>query len=128
MPEVKIKTDEKEVKFEVEIVKTPGERAYGLMNRQFLDENCGMLFIEDKEGVEYFWMKNTLIPLDIIFIGADFTVKHICQHAYPCGNKPDAECPLYSSVFPVKYALEIAGDLAKKLGIFEGQKVEFFLK
>lgn len=128
MAEVRIKTAEKEVKFKIELARTVEERAHGLMNREFLDEESGMLFIDENESVEYFWMKNTLIPLDIIFIDANFVVKHVCHHAEPCGNKPDIECPRYSSIFPVKYVLEIAGDLAKKLGIFESQKVEFFLK
>lgn len=124
MAEVRIKTAEKEVKFEVELARTVEERAHGLMGREFLEEGCGMLFIDENESVEYFWMKNTLIPLDIIFIDADFVVKHICHHAEPCGNKPDDACPRYSSIFPVKYVLEIAGDLAKKSGILEGDEVE----
>ncbi len=54
--------------FEVEIAKTEAERAYGLMNRDHLDHNKGMLFVFDKPDFYIFWMKNTKIPLDIIWI------------------------------------------------------------
>lgn len=123
MSEVKIKTRSGEVKFEVEIARTEEERARGLMWRKELPEERGMLFIDDREEVEYFWMKNTLIELDMIFIGADMRVAHICRKAEPC--EESEECPLYSSEVPVRYCLEIGGGLCAKLGIDEGDEAEF---
>lgn len=100
--------------FGVEVAKTREERRKGLMGRESLAENTGMLFIFDKEGFHSFWMKNTKIPLDIIWIGEDNRIVHIEKNVPPCESDT---CPSYKPAKKAKYALEISGSLADKLGI-----------
>ena len=99
-----------------EIADTEEETQAGLMFRQSLGKDEGMLFIYPKAAVVNFWMKNTLIPLDMVFISEDFTVVKI-HHAVPCTEEP---CPLYNSEQPVKYVLEINENLTTAYGIQEG--------
>jgi hypothetical protein len=86
----------------VEIADSPEERAKGLMYRQELPEDSGMLFIFEQEDLQSFWMKNTLIPLDIIFINKDLTIVDTLP-AQPCTQGP---CPSYASEQKALYILE----------------------
>ncbi len=88
---------------EAEIADTPLEHALGLMHREKLNEDKGMLFIFDKEDYRTFWMKNTKIPLDIIFLSENFTIVDKTT-MYPCVEDP---CETYTSKYPAKYVLEI---------------------
>ena len=85
------------------VASTPALRRVGLMNRAHLDSNKGMLFILDKPSIQSFWMKNTLIPLDIIWISEDFRVVDI-QQASPCSHSP---CTRYAPKTTAKYVLEV---------------------
>ena len=114
-------TENKNVSFDVEVADTPIKRTIGLMNRTELPQKSGMLFIFDQEGIQGFWMKSTLIPLDMIFISADKKIVHIQKSAQPCKV---LDCETYSSEKPAKYVVEINGGLSDKLGIDEGQKVK----
>jgi len=105
-------------KFEVEIVATPAEREKGLMFRKSLAANAGMLFIYPDEEPVSFWMKNTLIPLDMLFLKADGSIAHIARNAVPLDETP------ISSDAPVKAVLEVKGGTADALGIKEGDRVE----
>ncbi|MBI1326709.1 MAG: DUF192 domain-containing protein [Alphaproteobacteria bacterium] len=111
----------KAYKFHVELAATPEQKAQGLMGREKLARDEGMLFTFTGEKLRGFWMKNVPIPLDMIFIKHDGTIAHIHHRA-----KPNDETVI-SSELPVNGALEIAGGLAQKLGISEGDKVEFRL-
>jgi uncharacterized membrane protein (UPF0127 family) len=105
--------------FNVEIADTPAERSRGLMHRPDMEDGWGMLFIYPNEASRRFWMKNTLIPLDMLFIRADKTVANIVHSAEPqtrTGRHSDGA---------VKYVLEITGGEAKDRGIEPGQTVEF---
>ncbi len=104
---------------QAEIARTPEQRATGLMNRTFLGTDQGMLFVFDAPAQHNFWMKNTLIPLDIIFISEDLAIVKI-HHAVPCTADP---CPTYSSAEPAIYVLEVNGNLTAKEGIAEGSTV-----
>jgi len=108
--------------FESEIAVTAAERSRGLMNRDTLAKDRGMLFVFPEEGLHRFWMKNTRIELDIIFIAADQRVVSISRRAQPCRKDP---CELYSPEGTVAYALEIAGGLATTYGFSVGDRVEF---
>jgi uncharacterized membrane protein (UPF0127 family) len=108
--------------FDAEIAVTAEERARGLMYRTVLAKDRGMFFVFPEEGLHRFWMKNTRIELDIIFIGADLRVVSISRRAHPCRKDP---CDLYSPSGNVAYALEIAGGLADTYGFAAGDRVEF---
>jgi len=108
--------------FSVEIALTEEEKAKGLMFRESLEEDEGMLFIYGEEGIYSFWMKNTLIPLDIIWINPEKKVVYIEHEAQPCGQ----EC---KSLIPSKnaqFVLEIKGGTTEKLKIIPGDEVEFY--
>jgi uncharacterized membrane protein (UPF0127 family) len=106
-------------KFEVEIVTTPETRAHGLMFREKLAPNAGMLFIYPGEQPVSFWMKNTLIPLDMLFVRADGSIAHIAHNAVPHDETP------IDSGAAVKAVLEVNGGTAAALGIKEGDRVEY---
>jgi uncharacterized membrane protein (UPF0127 family) len=106
-------------KFEVEVVTTPETRAQGLMFRKAMPTNAGMLFIYPGEQAVSFWMKNTLIPLDMLFVKADGSIAHIAHSAVPMDETP------IDSGAAVKAVLEINGGTANALGIKEGDKVEY---
>ena len=101
---------------------TAEERGRGMMYRDHLAEDRGMLFVFPEEGVHRFWMMNCRIELDIVFIGADRRVVSIARRAQPCRKEP---CERYTPEGRVGYALEIAGGLAGKLGLAAGDLVEF---
>lgn len=106
---------------EVEIVNTPETRQKGLMFRESLGENEGMLFIFEEEGLYPFWMKNTLIPLDIIWISQDMQIVDI-KTAVPCNEDP---CPNYSPSGKALYVLEVNAGFAERKGIEIGDEVNF---
>ena len=108
----------REHSFHIELAVTHDQMAQGLMNRTELAENAGMLFwFGGEEAERGFWMKNTLIPLDMIFIRADGTIHHIHDSA-----KPLDETTIYSRG-PVAAVLEIGGGQSRALGILPGDTV-----
>ena len=108
--EVSINNGKHLIKIKVEIADDIQEREKGLMFRKNLDENSGMVFVFDDQDYQTFWMKNTLISLDIIFIGKNFTIVDI-KHAVPCNADL---CKLYKSSFPAKYVLEVNSGFSAK--------------
>jgi uncharacterized membrane protein (UPF0127 family) len=106
------------LKFEVDLATNDAERSHGLMFRKQLGAYEGMLFDFDREMQVSFWMKNTLIPLDMVFIAGDGTVKHVHANAVPLST--DA----IPSRYPVRAVLEINGGSAALLGIKPGDKVK----
>jgi uncharacterized membrane protein (UPF0127 family) len=110
---------------EVEIAANDAQRRIGLMNRTSLAERRGMLFVFEKQGYLNFWMKNTLIPLDMIFINENNKIVHIVRNASPCKAARDVDCAKYNSGKPAKYVLEVNGGLAEKLAIEIGNQVSW---
>jgi hypothetical protein len=108
--------------FQVELAKTPEDRAQGLMFRKDLDDNKGMLFIFEEEDIYPFWMKNTLIPLDILWINIKKEIVFIYKNAHPCITEP---CPIINPGRKAKYVLELKGGSSDKIGLVEGDKVLF---
>lgn len=116
--EVTIETkDGQDYTFNVEMATNSADQARGLMYRTHMDNSSGMLFLFDDEERRSFWMKDTLIPLDIIFIGADGTINHIHHSA-----NPQDETRITSEK-PALAVLEINGGQAGTLNITEGDKI-----
>lgn len=112
-----ITTDGVKHPFNVEIALTPQEQAQGLMHRTEMADNAAMLFYFPEEAERGFWMKNTLIPLDILFIKSDGTIHHIHENAIP------QDLTTIWSNGPVRAVLEINGGISKKLGLKVGNKI-----
>ena len=106
--------------FDIELAVTPEEQSRGLMFRESLDHNKGMLFVFDKEGEHPFWMKNTLIPLDIIWINENKEVIFISESTQPCRKDP---CHAIGPADKAKYVLEINGGISKEIGLVVGEKI-----
>ncbi len=109
--------------FEVEVASTDAQRKIGLMHRKSLDERKGMLFIFQNQGYMNFWMKDTLIPLDMLFINQNGMIEHVAKNVQPCTSKDSRNCPTTNSVKPVKFVVEINAGMAEKLGIRAGDQV-----
>ena len=105
--------------FHVEEARTPEEQAKGLMFRTHLDSDSGMLFFFEKSEQYSFWMRNTLIPLDMIFIREDGIIEHIHDNAIPHDETP------IRAPNPVRAVLEINGGLSEKLGLNAGDRIEY---
>ena len=116
---VLIDNDAGNVIVNVEIVDDAKERAQGLMFREFLDDKNGMLFVFDDEDYHSFWMKNTLIPLDMIFISDKLEIVDII-YAEPCDEDP---CGSYKPMEIAKYVLEVNGNFTIKNNIKTGNKI-----
>jgi uncharacterized protein len=108
--------------FDLEIAVSSKDRQQGLMYRESLQINSGMLFIFPEETKQAFWMKNTLIPLDIIWINSEQQIVHIQHATPPCEVDP---CPTYKPRNNAKYVLEINANLAKQHNIKEGDTLLF---
>jgi uncharacterized membrane protein (UPF0127 family) len=104
--------------FHVEIAANEAARAQGLMYRRSLAPDAGMLFVFEKSEPVSFWMKNTYIPLDMVFIRADGVVHRIEANAEPLSERP------IPSGAPVRYVLEIVGGRAAEIGLERGDKVD----
>ena len=113
----------------IEMVDTDEGRVKGLMNRKELAYDGGMLFVFQKEDMLSFWMRNTLIPLDIIYMDKNGTVTaiHTMKTEPPqATNESDtaycARLPLYSSIKPAKYVLELNAGMASEIKV--GDKIK----
>ena len=116
-----------DVCFDLELAKTPEARKLGLMNREYLWESEWMLFVFDKITNHKFWMKDTLIPLDMIWLDKDQNIVYIQKMAKPCWENLSSinACPIYDSHKLSKYVLEINGWLTDKYNIKVWDKFYF---
>ena len=103
----------------VEVVTEPADQAQGLMYRRSLEKNSGMLFIFRQEEPQSFWMKNTLIPLDMIFISRNLVIVDITT-MQPCTTDP---CPSYTSRQPAQYVLEVNAGYCRSRNIIIGDRI-----
>ena len=104
-------------RYEVEVAATPGARAQGLMFRRKLAPKAGMLFDFGRDEVARMWMKNTFIPLDMVFAGGDGTVRGIVRNARP------RSLDTISSRVPVRAVLELNGGEADRIGLAAGDRI-----
>jgi uncharacterized membrane protein (UPF0127 family) len=109
----------------IELAVTREEQVQGLMFREHLDENAGMLFVFEEERGLAFWMKNTLIPLDVLYLDANGTIVDI-HTMQPCPPET-LDCPNYPSQDEAQYALEINAGRAEELGLEIGETLEIIL-
>ncbi len=112
-----IQTANAELTFKVEIANTPDSRATGLMHRNSLSADAGMLFDFTNSAPVAMWMKNTLIPLDMLFIRADGLIANIAERTVPGSLTP------VESDGAVRGVLELNGGTSARLGIKAGDKV-----
>jgi uncharacterized membrane protein (UPF0127 family) len=103
--------------FSVEVVANDADRAKGLMYRKELPEGTGMLFDFQRDQDIAMWMKNTYIPLDMIFIAGDGRIRRIAENTEPLSER------IIPSGGPVRGVLEVIGGTARKLGIAPGDRV-----
>lgn len=115
--QVELRGDWGRARFGVELADDPAERAQGLMHRETLPASAGMLFIYPAPQHATFWMKNTLIPLDMIFIDPAGTVTHIHENAVPL------DLTGIDGGTGVQAVLEINGGLSRALGITVGSEI-----
>jgi len=107
------------IRVSVEIADTPQKRSFGLMYRHDLPESHGMLFLFPREEPLSFWMKNTPLPLDIIFINAAHTIVSIASNTTPFSEKP------LPSGSPAQFVLEVNGGFCQRHGVAVGDRAEF---
>jgi uncharacterized membrane protein (UPF0127 family) len=115
--ELEVVTDKGRYKFRIELATTPEQMMQGLMFRRSLDPDAGMLFDYGTTQPVSFWMKNTLIPLDMVFIFANGRVAGVHQRAVPLSEQAIA------SPAPVRAVLELNGGTASRLGIKPGDLI-----
>lgn len=114
---VEIRGDFGTARFNVEIADEPAERSLGLMNRPSMPMNAGMLFVFESQQPVSFWMRNTLIPLDMLFVDETGVIARVHENAVPLDETP------IPSGAPVRYVLEINGGLAAQIGIEAGDEL-----
>lgn len=102
--------------FRIEIADDPIERQRGLMFRDEMDDTRGMLFVFEQTHEAGFWMKNTPMPLDLIFIGEDGLVRAVLP------GEPFSEAAISPGV-PVRFVLEVKAGIAEKAGVGEGDRI-----
>ncbi len=117
-PRVAVVSGGREHEVVVELARTDAERERGLMFRDHLDRDQGMLFVFDEDSEHTFWMKNTLIPLDMIFIDGLGRIVGIVSRAEPLTLAP-------RSAPPSRYVLEVVGGWAEEHGVKVGDTVRF---
>ncbi len=102
---------------DIEIADTDEQRQLGLMFRDKMEENQGMLFIFDREAPLAFWMHNTILPLDIMYVNSKMEIVHIIKNAKPFD---DTSLP---SIKPAQFVVEVNAGYCDKFGIKEGDKI-----
>lgn len=113
------------IRVDVDIADTDTERSRGLSGRKYLGDYEGMLFLYESEVNNPFWMKDMLIPLDIIFIDKDNFIIDIKEHQQPCEEN---YCPSISSSEPFQYVLEVNSSFCEENNIKEGYLVVQYLE
>lgn len=117
MHDLRIETRSAVHNFKVEVMRSAEERARGLMHRKHLPKDQGMLFDFGGKVTARMWMKNTYIPLDMLFIREDGTISNIARDTVPHSTE------VLSSDGYVRYVLEISAGLSRRLGVQPGDQV-----
>ena len=115
-----ISTGQGKVVLDVKVVSTPQEKEQGLMFQDHLGKDEGMWFVFEEPRPYSFWMKNTLIPLDMIFVDSNLDIVDILP-ADPCTADP---CPIYTPKADAKYVLEVNQNFTVRAGVKAGNNVK----
>lgn len=107
------------VKINIEIAETDAEQQQGLMNRPFMSNDQGMLFIFNRDEPRSFWMRNTIIPLDIIYVNSSMEIIHIAENTEPYSDRP------VPSGKPARYVVEVNAGFCAQYGITDGCKIQY---
>lgn len=116
---------DQQLSFDIEVADTPEERAQGLMFRRQVPPGTGMLFIYDQPHPVSFWMRNTLIPLDMVFLDDKGVIRHIHRNARPLDETPVPGASVGDPDPDRLMVLEIAGGEADRLGLKLGQSLAY---
>ena len=108
-------------RFSAELATDDAQRQRGLMMRQSLPADHGMLFVFPRTEPQAFWMKNTLIPLDMLYFDAARQLVSMQLSVPPCRADP---CPVYPSEGPARYVLELSGGTARRIGVQPGDELK----
>jgi len=108
-------------RFDVEIADTEPARERGLMFRESMPADHGMLFLFDDNAVRTFWMKNCRMPLDILYFDEKYKLVNVQQRVPACRSEP---CPVYPSEGAAKYVLELNAGVADKLDVKPGDAIK----
>lgn len=117
---ITLQTQKGDVTFFVELATTEEQWKKGLMGRTSLAPDAGMLFVFPTDLPVVFWMKNTTIPLDLVYINSNGSVSQIWENAQPCKAEP---CDLYPANPPAQYILEVNAHVAAERGIAIGDRI-----
>jgi len=109
---------------QAELALTPDQRARGLMFRDSLPANRGMLFVFPEPSFHDFWMKNCRFPIDIIWLSAEKRIVHIERAVPPCKEDP---CPTYGSLRKAQYVIEVVAELSSREKLRLGDPIQFEL-
>lgn len=109
-------------RFTIEVANTPELRERGLMFRREMPADAGMLFIHDETSPIAYWMKNTYIPLDILYFDEQFKLVSAQLNVPPCGDQ--VQCPNYPSDAPAKYVLELNAGIAEKIKLKKNDQLK----
>jgi hypothetical protein len=107
---------------QLELALTPDEITQGLMFRPSLADNRGMLFLFEVDRVPSFWMKHTMIPLDLLFLDGQGAIVDLVENAQPCAAEP---CPQYIPSRAVSAVLEVSAGTADRHGLAIGDRLAF---
>jgi uncharacterized membrane protein (UPF0127 family) len=108
-----------------ELALSDSKRARGLMDREKINPDQGMLFVFENAGVHSMWMKNMRIPLDFLWLDREQQIVHIEENIPPCERDP---CPSYASKIPAMYVLELKAGIISENSLKLYDKVDFVLK
>ena len=108
----------KQHKIRAELAQTPAQRRYGLMFKTEMPADAGMLFVFHSDSLRVFWMRDTPLPLDLLFFTKDGQMVHLIEWAEPLNDRP------LSSLMPVRYVLELNAGSAARLGLGPGTQLQ----
>jgi len=111
-------------RFTVELAETADKQALGLMFRDSLPDDHGMLFLFPAAGMRSFWMKNTRIPLDIFYFDEQLKLVSVAENTRPCRTR---SCKAYPSKGPAMYVLDLNSGMAAELGVEPGDLLELHI-